>query len=219
MKMEMATMKPIALFTVCLWLTACVGLNKPAMDPTRYDLGNSQATPSITLPSNLLSAEISAPSWLSNRNIQYRLAYLLPERVDFYTQSQWVSEPAELLAHRLNQVVADIDTQALSVHTLTGCKLDIQLQDFEQVFSAPETSMALVRLHVAVSHRANRLILLQADFAAKQHAKTSDAQGAVIALTAASGQALHDLAAWLALKFDPEKPEGRAYLQICTRSN
>ncbi len=203
-------MTKIATLTACLLLTACMSLNKPTAEPARYDFGSAPANHPRPLPENLVTAEISTPTWLANRHIHYRLAYKAPERVYTYANNQWLAEPSELLARRLGQTLAGI-----SVNTHAGCLLDIQLDDFEQVFSTPAESIGQIRLQATLSHRGSGQKLLRADFAASQPAATADAHGGVVALSAASDMALHDLTDWINKAFDANQPEGRDHLNLC----
>lgn len=210
-------MNKIVSLSTCLLLTACMSLNKPTTEPAHYDFGSAHANPTMRLPENLVSAEISAPTWLANKDIHYRLAYKAPERVYAYAQSQWVAQPAELLARRLGQTLAGVNINAYETRTLAGCLLDIHLDDFEQVFSTPTESAGRIRLQVVLSHRASGQRLLQADFTASKPAATADAHGGVVALSAAGDMTLHDLADWINRAFDASQPEGRDRLRLCVQ--
>lgn len=201
----------------CLLLCACVGNRKPAVDPARYDFGLAPAGQAVILPVKLSLADIDAPSWLSGRSIRYRLEYKETGRVYAYANSQWAAPPGELLARRLEQSVAGIGHRESRVRA--GCRLHIELEAFEQVFTSPGESHGLARLRASLANRATHAALAQQAFSARVDAASADAQGGVAALSTAADTSVRELADWLKKAFDPSQPQGAMFLQQCGSAN
>jgi hypothetical protein len=78
--------------------------------------------------------------------------------------------------------------------------LRLELEEFSQLFDAPDTSNGVLRLRATLSQRgaSGEALLAQRSFIARQSASTADASGGVRALTAATDQVVKDIEAWLA---------------------
>jgi cholesterol transport system auxiliary component len=167
-----------------------------------YDFGvtatEKEANPRLQL--DLAVAAVSAPAWMDNSNIYYRLAYQDAARPQPYAQSRWVMPPAALLGQRLRAGIARaskaaVFTPADSVraeHTLR-----LELDEFSQVFDTADKSRAVLRLRASLIR--NRGIVAQQSFAVEQPAATPNAEGGVKALIAASDSAGNSLIDWLAI--------------------
>jgi cholesterol transport system auxiliary component len=77
--------------------------------------------------------------------------------------------------------------------------LHLELEEFSQLFEAPDKSSGVLRLRATVTQRsaAGETLLAQRSFIVQQTAATSDASGGVRALTAATDQAIQEMAVWL----------------------
>lgn len=77
--------------------------------------------------------------------------------------------------------------------------LQLELDEFTQVFDTPEASVGLVRMHATVVTQTagGGRLLAQRSFIAQQPAPSPDAAGGVRALTAASDRVLSEIAQWL----------------------
>lgn len=78
--------------------------------------------------------------------------------------------------------------------------LQLELDEFAQVFDAPNASVGLIRVHATVLAPADGgggRLLAQRSFIAQQPAPSPDAAGGVRALTAASDRVLSEIAQWL----------------------
>jgi cholesterol transport system auxiliary component len=77
--------------------------------------------------------------------------------------------------------------------------LRLELEEFSQLFDAPDASSGVLRLRATLSRRgaSGEALLAQRSFIARQSAPTADASGGVRALTAATDQVVNDIEAWL----------------------
>ncbi len=167
----------------------------------RYDLG---AEPS-SLPNApglacvIVVHEPTAPAWLDNRSIAYRLGYEEPARIRQYASNQWALSPVQLFGDRLRHRMASI-TKGGAIPDY-GIEADywlrVQLDDFSQLFETPHASRGLVRVSAVLLKGRRRAFLAQASFERAAVAPTADARGGVVALAAASDQLVEDVIAWV----------------------
>jgi len=166
-----------------------------------YDFGlpRSVTDANPRLQQDLLVAEVTAPAWMDNSNIYYRLAYQDPSRPQAYALSRWVMSPAALLGQRLRASIARASTAGVfvtadGVHA--GYTLRLELEEFSQVFDAADRSRAVLRLRASLIGQRN--IVAQQGFNLEHPAATPNAEGGVRALIAASDAAGEKLIDWLA---------------------
>jgi cholesterol transport system auxiliary component len=171
----------------------------PKQNPiSLYDFG---PVPAAALPSGplarLRATDVVAPSWLDAPGIAYRLEYDQPQRRAVYRDSRWVASPAALFTQRLRQRLGE------SPQTGPGPAQDvrllrIELDEFAQVFSAPTTSRAVVRLRASLLRSPVETPLAQRSFVVERPAASADAAGGVQALGAAADEVLSQVLAWAA---------------------
>ncbi len=159
--------------------------------------GGKEANP--RLRHDLVVAEVSAPAWMDNPGIYYRLAYQDATRPQAYALSRWVMPPARLLGLRLRASVARASTAAVFTPA-DGVRADytlrLELEEFSQVYDAADKSRAVVRLRASlIRHRG---IVAQQGFSIEHAAAAPNAEGGVQALIAASDEAGDRLVDWLA---------------------
>ncbi len=166
-----------------------------------YDFGlprtGKDATP--RLQHDLIVAEVSAPAWMDNSGIYYRLAYQDPTRPQAYAQSRWVMPPAALLGRKLRASIAGASKAAVFTPAdavRADFTLRVDLEEFSQVFEAADKSRAVVRLRATLIR--GRGIVAQQDFGVERAAPSANAEGGVRALIAASDEAGSALIDWLA---------------------
>jgi cholesterol transport system auxiliary component len=166
-----------------------------------YDFGlprlGKEANP--RLQQDLIVAAVTAPAWMDNSGIYYRLAYQDAARPQAYALSRWVMSPAALLGQRLRANIARASTAGVFVpaHGVrAGHTLRLELEAFSQVFDAVDKSHAVLRLRATLI--GPRDIVAQQDFNIEHAAATPDAEGGVRALIAASDAAGERLVEWLA---------------------
>ena len=183
---------------------------------TRHDLGIAPQTAGAALPVSLQLLPVNAPPWINSRDINYRLAYKHNDIIAAYTESAWIAPPPELLALRLHNASPDrlLTPDKPPSHTL--CTLQVDLENFEQVFDAPNTSNAFVALHVTLSSRKSRELVAQASIHNTTIAPSPDARGGSAALAAACDTAVQQTLRWLQQTFDADSDEGRKHIAMCT---
>jgi cholesterol transport system auxiliary component len=167
----------------------------------RYDFGllraDKEANPRLEHP--LLVAAVSAPAWMDNAGIYYRLAYQDATRPQAYAQSRWVMPPAALLGQRLRASIARANKAAVFTPA-DGVRADytlrVELEEFSQVFDTADKSRAVVRLRASLIR--NRGVVAQQGFGIERASATPNADGGVQALIAASDEAGSSLIDWLA---------------------
>lgn len=182
-------------------LSACALGPRTQEAVVNYDFGlartEKEAAP--RLHQALVVAEVGAPAWMDSVGIYYRLAYQDATRPRAYALSHWVMPPAALLGQRLRASVARAN-QAAVFTPADGARaayaLRLELEEFSQVFDAPQSSHAVLRLRATLIRERN--VVAQRSFDIEQAAATPNAEGGVRALIAASDAAGEKLVDWLA---------------------
>ena len=193
-------LRAVLLLSVAL-LAGCAITPQTREGMANYDFGlprgGKEANP--RLAHDLVVAEVSAPAWMDNPGIYYRLAYRDATRPQAYALSRWVMPPARLLGQRLRASVARANTAAVFT-SADGVRADytlrLELEEFSQVFDAADKSRAVVRLRASLIR--NRGVVAQQGFSIEHAAATPNAEGGVQALIAASDEAGDSLVDWLA---------------------
>lgn len=192
-------MKLLALVFAVVLSGCAVG--RPAPTATTYDFGlNAQpVTVAPPLQGALAIDPVRAADVIAGTGIVYRLAYDNAARPEIYSQSRWAATPAELLTQRLQQKLAHVarggvvqGTSAVQAGTL----LRVELEQFSQVFDAPQRARALVQVRASVIDTQRGSLVAQQDFRAERPT-APNAEGAVQGLREASDAVLDDIAHWL----------------------
>jgi cholesterol transport system auxiliary component len=196
-----------------LALGACSGLPDKPTRATMYDFGPGPlSTPPTTrqapLPALALD-DISTPGGvLDNMAVLYRLGYADAQQLRPYSQARWSMPPAQLVRQRvrlqLGQRRAVFEAGASvalnrSQNAVLPLLLRLDLEEFSHVFTAPDTSVGLIRLRatlVEVTPAGDKLIG-QRNVIVQRPAPSSDAPGGVRALTAATDAAIEEIDQWL----------------------
>ena len=164
-----------------LFLSGCGGAAAP--DPKTFDLGLN--TPSTSLPAVRIASVRAVPPF-DSIDMHYRLAWRNAAEIAAYANSRWAATPAELLRKQLLRAAGEKSGK---------CRLDIELQEFTQVFASKESSEARVELRASLAHAAgnsSRSLTI-----AESNAGAQAASGAA-ALARAVDKAIHELSAWVA---------------------
>ena len=114
-------------------------------------------------------AEVTAPDWLQDPRLHYRLLYAQSTEVRAYRRDSWVAPPAILLAQRLN-----------GGQRGGGYRLNIELQNFEQIFDQPGRSRVVLAFLATVEREDRRGALAERDFHFVLPAPSADARGALL---------------------------------------
>lgn len=197
----------------CLALLALSGCAVPdrPVRPVVYDFGPGAlaAPPALSLAAlpALTLAEVEATAALDSTAVLYRLAYADAQQLRPYAQARWSMTPAQLLRQRLREhlslrraVLNPGESVAPGAAGSSEAKtLRIELEEFSQLFEAPDQSVGLLRLRATVlqaTSSGDRLVA-QRSVLVQRPAASADAQGGVRALTAATDAAVLELEQWL----------------------
>jgi len=193
------------LLTIVIVLFACSGCSLMASkDPAKadFDFGPLGARASHAKQSSEIDVvvyEISAPAWMDNSSMYFRLAYQNAARPIPYAQSEWVMSPAALLTERLRLRLSDSSVEELrraSAGDAPSYTLRSELFQFEQVFDQPDRSRGVLRLRATLEGKG---VWAQRTFAVEKPAPTADAAGGVNALTQCSDELAALIMEWVAV--------------------
>jgi cholesterol transport system auxiliary component len=191
-----------ATLLLSLVLLAGCAIGPQSRDATAsYDFGLPRADKEASprLQHDLVVAALTAPAWMDNAGIYYRLAYQDVTRPQAYAQSRWVMPAAALLGQRLRASIARASKAAVFTPA-DGARADytlrLELEEFSHVFDAADKSRAVVRLRASLVR--NRGVVAQQGFSVERAAAAPNAEGGVQALIAASDEAGNNLIDWLA---------------------
>ena len=203
-----------SLFVLLLSVIGCSAPNQAAR-PTAFDFGPGplSAVPAEVdprLPAVIIDVVLSNPA-LERTDMVYRLAYVDPHQFRPYAQARWSISPALLIRERLRGYLGQHRT-LLSAGELessgTGTvasdrpapwKLHVELEEFSQLFSAPQTSVGLLRLRATVtrSMSGGAQRVEQRHLIIQRPAPSADAAGGVRAMIVATDAAAQELDNWL----------------------
>jgi len=192
-------MRRLAPIAAALALAACV--SNPPQTPAEYDFGPGAAAREEPprLRREITVAAVTAPAWLDSPVIVYRLAYRDASQPRSYVESRWVARPAELFTAQLRQRLAATTGSGVLVPAdgvRTAVTLRVELQEFSQVFDAPDRSRALVRVRGVLV--AEGRLVAHTSFSTDQPAPSADAAGGARALALAADAAIDQLIGWTA---------------------
>ncbi|MDB5778641.1 MAG: hypothetical protein JWP79_2738 [Polaromonas sp.] len=203
------------LASVLALATGCSVIDKPAR-ATMFDFGPGElstqaaatpAAPAPALPPLAIADIATAGGALENQAVLYRLGYLDDQQLRPYSQARWTMPPAQLVRQRMRDRLSQ---QRVVLNAREGVALNrsqnahlpmlrIELEEFSQLFSAPDASVGLVRLHATLVEitPAGERLLAQRNLSVQRPASSPDAAGGVRALTAATDAAIDELDRWL----------------------
>jgi cholesterol transport system auxiliary component len=172
------TRRFLALASV-LFLAAC-GAGSTAPEQRTFDLGLD--APAARLPAVRIGA-VRAAAPFEATDMQYRLAYRNVAEISAFANSRWAATPAEMLRKQLLRAAGEG----------TGkCSVDLEIQEFSQVFSAKDASDARIDLRASVRGGAARA------FSVVEPNAGADAISGAAALARASSRAIGELGGWIA---------------------
>jgi cholesterol transport system auxiliary component len=203
---------PFVLILTASLLGGCSVVDKPQR-PIMYDFGpglqtSAPVTPQAPLPP-LAIDDIATPGGsLENMTVLYRLAYTDEQQLRPYSLARWSMPPAQLIRQRLREKLSQRraifnagDSLALNraANAPLPMLLRIELQEFSQLFTAPDTSVGLIRLRATLAEvtPSGERLVGQRNLALQRPAATGDAPGGVRALTAATDAAIEEIDQWL----------------------
>lgn len=145
---------------------------------------------------------------LENMAVLYRLGYADAQQLRPYAQARWTMPVAQLVRQRLRERLSLRRPvfnagESLAFNRNQGSVLPLQLrlelEEFSQLFTAPDASVGLIRLSatlVALTPAGEKLVS-QRNVVVQRPASSADAAGGVHALTAATDAAIDELEQWL----------------------
>jgi cholesterol transport system auxiliary component len=156
-------------------------------EPALYDLGLGPRPDAqhAEQRGGVAQVRVTAPSWLDQTAMHYRLLYEDPMRTRSYAYARWLAPPPELLAQRLRQTLA-VRTVAIPPHGL-----EVELEEYLQLFETPAQSVVRITAYVRTAGAA------EARFTEAVPAQTADAAGGATALAAATNQLVARIVEWL----------------------
>ncbi|MFZ6675336.1 ABC-type transport auxiliary lipoprotein family protein [Undibacterium sp. Xuan67W] len=196
---------------VCLFLLQ--GCASPAPVKQAYDFGSIPAigstglsaistaaaplTATTTANFAISLADINTPASLDGTAMLYRLEYDNAQQTRPYSQHRWSMPPAQLLAQRLKARIAGAGGSVVSSRDGVSNLplLQIDLDEFSQVFSSGSASSAQIQLRATVIK--GRTLLAQRSFSRQIASSSADAPGGAKAMMNASDAVIADLLAWL----------------------
>ena len=179
---------------LALLLSACAALPERAAAPQRYDFGPPAAPAAVAAQRSPLGLRVQASPALEGTAMLYRLAYADGQQLRAYTQSRWAMAPAELIAQRLRSGLGRDYTLPPEGEGASRV-LHVTLEEFSQVYTAPEQSHGLLRLRVSLLQDGR--LLAQRELQLQQLAARADAAAGVRALGASTDEAVTELVRWL----------------------
>lgn len=196
----LAATRWLALAGVVLLSACAVPERAPA--PAQYDFGlpaAAEVAAPTTEPRPALAVRVQAGAALESPAMLYRLAYADAQQLRAYSRARWTMAPAELVQQRLREGLGR-QYAVLRPGEVAPRVLQLDLEEFSQVFEATDRSHGLLQLRVTVwqvSPTGERM-LGQRTLQVRQPAATADAGGGVVALRSATDTALDELQRWLA---------------------
>jgi cholesterol transport system auxiliary component len=169
--------KIVALVALVLTLAGCGGAAAP--EPRSYDLG--LAAPSAAMPPARI-ASVRAVAPFDSIDMHYRLAYRDAAELGAFANSRWAASPPELLRKQMLRASGD---------KAGRCAVDVEIQEFTQVFSAKDASEARVELRAWVRGGGAH------GWSLSEPNAGADAASGAAAFARAANRAVGELGAWI----------------------
>ena len=178
-------------------LTACaLGDNRPAA--MLYDLGPFEMESGTSLPAGMpaVHTKVTAPGWMNENLMFYRLDYINNQQIRFYTESSWNAMPSRLFKSRLEAFLVSSGNPVIGARTVSSpLVLRIHIEDFSQHFSSPTDSVGRIALYASLFKGGN--LIAQKVFSKEVAAQTPDAQGGARALAQGSDALVVEIMQWM----------------------
>lgn len=185
-------MKNLPWVLVAALLAACSILPKPPPPPALHDFGPPTSAPTVAGgPTQII---VSAPAWLDDTAIYYRLLYSDATHVRNYADNRWLAPPAELLQARLRAAFA-----ADNAHY----RLQVRLLDFEQVLDTAQSAHISLRALVDLQDLSDGKTVNQQLFTLSVPV-SPDVQGAVSGGARAADELITRLTRWTQAQIDSQ---------------
>ena len=162
-----------------------------------YDFGPVLNAPAPSAPTRravLALPELEAIPSLDSPAMLYRLQYSDAQQLRPYSQARWSAPPAQLIRHKLRDALS-AQGPVVGADSAASHVLRIELEEFCQIFEAPERSLGLIRLRASL-FKGDQLTA-QTMVVARASAPSPDAAGGVRALSQATDSAVSQVQTWL----------------------
>jgi cholesterol transport system auxiliary component len=164
-------------FLLALVLNGCGGSS--GSEPRTYDLGLE--IPGTRIPAVRVGA-VRAIAPFDSAEMQYRLVYRNAVEIAAFANSRWAATPADMFRKQLLRVAGDGEGK---------CTVDVDIQEFSQVFAAKEASEARIDLRASIRGGASRSVNIVETNAG------ADAASGASAVARAANRAIGELGAWI----------------------
>jgi cholesterol transport system auxiliary component len=168
-----------SLWIVAALLAGCAGGGADTA-PRQYDLG--LAAPAAKLPA-LRAVAVRAAMPFDSVEMHYRLAYRDAAELASFAHSRWAAPPAELMRKQM--------LRALPAGAGAPCALELEIQEFTQVFTAKDASEVRIEARAAAGGATRAISVLEAG------AGANAASGAA-AFARAADRVVAEAAGWVA---------------------
>lgn len=179
----------------------------PSAAPAPATATATAGAPLPALPPLAIADIATAGGALDNQAVLYRLGYTDARQLRPYAQARWSMPPAQLVRQRLRERLGQRRAvfnarEGVALNRSQNARLPLlrlELEEFSQLFSAPDASVGLIRLHATLLEitPAGEKLIAQRTVVVQRPAPSADAPGGVRALSAATDAAIDALAQWL----------------------
>ena len=163
-------------------LLAGCGGNATDPGPRAFDLGT--APPSAKFPALRVASRAVAP--FEGAQMFYRLSWRNPAELGAYANSQWAAPPADLLRKQVMRAAGE---------GVGKCALELEVQEFTQVFTAKDSSEARIEARVSLSN--GQVRLASRGVTAVEPGAGPEASSGATAMARAAERLMHELAGWV----------------------
>ena len=202
------------LIAVAGLMAGCSAIDKPVR-PSMYDFGPGVPTQSAAastpvaqaLPTMAIADISTAGGALENQAVLYRLAYSDAQELRPYSQARWSMPPAQLVNKRMRELLGQrrvvlTAREGIALNRSQNANLPmlrVELEEFSHLFSTPDASVGLIRLHatlVDITPLGEKLVA-QRSFAIQRPATSANSAGGVRALSEATDAAIEAIDQWM----------------------
>ena len=187
--------------TVTLGLSACA--SAPAWQQP-YTLNRPAPTTVATVArAGVLRLEaVTAPSWLGDEQLLYRLQYANPLAVRPYDNARWAAAPGQMLAMLLSERLRQQGTwRAVLGPSQAGrpaLLLQLGLHDFVVDYSSTSAGKAQISCTATLLEAKSYTVLAQRNFASDAPLQRVGPEGGAAAMNVAAQRLVGEIAAWAA---------------------
>lgn len=169
---------------ISFWLVLGAGCSlNPSKPVAVHDFGlSSLVNPQLSSAADI---KVTAPPWLEDNYIHYRLLYSEATQVRFYNLDRWIVPPSELIAQ-----------QFISSGKINK-PLHIRLISFEQQFDNAKQARVVLQFTVEAYSADHKNLLGSQLIQLQQASRSPDALGAVAGLAHLTQQAVNSIQDWL----------------------